>query len=64
MNIVDATYTGDLEGAVSILRQYGDVCVLWKGGMTASFRWLPSRADHSESMESRINDIARMELGF
>jgi hypothetical protein len=60
MNLVNTAYTSDLEDAASMLRQYGDVCMLWKRGWTASFRWMPSRADHTESMkasQSRISNI-------
>ncbi len=45
MNILNEIDVYDLEGVASRLKEYGDACVVWKKGWTASFRWMPSKVD-------------------
>lgn len=63
MNILNEIDVYDLEATASMLRQYGDACVLWKKGSTASFRWLPS-TESVRAPKRRIDGLIKMKRGF
>jgi len=60
----------DIEDIAPMLKQYGEVCVLWKrGGYTASFKWFGQAANQVQDLRARkrrVDDILNpgsMQLG-
>ncbi len=50
----------DMEDLAPMLKQYGEVCVLWREGYTASFKWFGQNANHVEDLRARkrrVDDI-------
>ena len=58
----------DLDDVAPMLKQYGEVCLLWRKGYTASFKWFGHSANVMEGLKERtrrVNEILNpiIELG-
>jgi hypothetical protein len=47
----------DLEDIAPMLKQYGEVTILWRKGYTASFKWFGQAANHMEDLRGRKQRI-------
>ncbi len=47
----------DLEDVAPMLKRYGEVCLLWKKGYTATFKWFGDNSDRMEDLRERKRRI-------
>ncbi len=57
----------DLEDVASMLKQHGDVCVLWKRGYTATFKWFGNNPNQMVNLKERrkhLEDVLNSKTGL